>query len=79
MKNTDKNEPEIEVKLDGSKNRNGWSLAGPGCMFVEFEFNDSFTIADPSGESGLCLDHAAVSSICKSLRLKLGNNPCFKN
>ena len=36
IKNTDKNEPEIEVKLDQSQNQNGWSLAGLNCMFVEF-------------------------------------------
>ena len=36
IKNTDKNEPIIEVKLDRSQNRNGWSLAGLACIYVEF-------------------------------------------
>ena len=36
IKNTDKNEPTIEVKLDRTKNPNGWSLAINICMWIEF-------------------------------------------
>ena len=36
IKNTDKNEPTIEVKLDGTPNPNGWSLATTTCLYIEF-------------------------------------------
>ena len=36
LKNSDENEPTIEVKLDLSPNPNGWSLAGPSCFYIEF-------------------------------------------
>ena len=49
VKSSDKTEPEIEVKLDQSRNQNGWSLAALECMFVEFDKHDNMTTADPSG------------------------------
>ena len=36
IKNTDKNEPTIEVRLDQSPNPNGWALAATICMYIEF-------------------------------------------
>ena len=36
IKNTDKNEPEIEVKINGSQNQNGWSLPKKFCFYVKF-------------------------------------------
>ena len=36
VKNSDGNEPTIEVKLNLSPNSNGWSLAAPSCFYIEF-------------------------------------------
>ena len=36
IKNTDKNEPIIEVKLDGTPNQKGWALARSMCMYIKF-------------------------------------------
>ena len=36
IKNTDKNEPTIEVKLDGTPNPNGWALATTMCLYIKF-------------------------------------------
>ena len=36
IKNSNINEPIIEVKLDGTVNPNGWSLAATMCMYIEF-------------------------------------------
>ena len=36
IKNTYSNESTIEVKLDQSPNQNGWALAAPICMYIEF-------------------------------------------
>ena len=38
IKNTDKNEPIIEVKLDLSPNSNGWSLGGDLGLFIDFKW-----------------------------------------
>ena len=37
IKNSDKNEPTIEAKLDLSPNQNGWSLLGTACFFIKFD------------------------------------------
>ena len=37
IKNSDQNEPEIEVKLDLSSNSNGWSLVATACIYIEFD------------------------------------------
>ena len=36
IKNTYSNEATIEVKLDQNPNPNGWALAAPICMYIEF-------------------------------------------
>ena len=36
IKNTNVNEPSIEVTLDMAPNPNGWALAAPMCMYIEF-------------------------------------------
>ena len=36
IKNTDKNEPTIEVRLDGTINPKGWSLAATMCLYIKF-------------------------------------------
>ena len=35
IKNSDKNEPTIEVKLDLTPNTNGWMLATKDCLYIE--------------------------------------------
>ena len=37
IKNTDINEPTIEVKLDKTPNPKGWSLATTLCLYIEFQ------------------------------------------
>ena len=37
IKNSDKNEPTIEVNLNLSPNRNGWSLLGTACFYIKFD------------------------------------------
>ena len=36
IKNTNTNEPTINARLDMIPNLNGWALAGPKCMYIEF-------------------------------------------
>ena len=36
IKNTDKKEPTIEVRLDGTPNPKGWSLAATMCLYIKF-------------------------------------------
>ena len=36
IKNTDKNEPTIEVRLDMTPNPKRWSLATTKCLYIEF-------------------------------------------
>ena len=35
IKNSNKNEPTIEVKLDMTPNSNGWSLAATACLYIK--------------------------------------------
>ena len=37
IKNTDLNEPTIEVRLDMFPNPNGWALATTMCLYIEFD------------------------------------------
>ena len=35
IKNSNKNEPTIEVKLNMTPNSNGWSLASTACLYIK--------------------------------------------
>ena len=37
IKNSNKNEPTIEVKLNMTPNSNGWSLASTACLYIKFD------------------------------------------
>ena len=37
IKNSNINEPTIEVKLDGTPNPNGWALGTTMCLYIEFD------------------------------------------